>query len=94
MSGSEVKISVRVYPGAARSEVVNFTEGVLRVRVAAPPVQGKANRELISFLSQLLGVGKGSLIIVKGHTSRDKVIAVVRLSHEEVIQRLSPKQST
>jgi len=89
MSASEAKISLRVYPGAARSEVVDFVDGVLRVRVAAPPVKGKANRELLAFLSQVLGVDKGTLTIIKGHTSRSKVIAVDGLSQEEIMKRLS-----
>ena len=91
MSGSEAKISLRVYPGAARSEVVGFTNDVLRVRVAAPPVKGQANKELIAFLSKALGVGKGALTIVKGHTSRSKVIAINGLSQEDIMKRLSPK---
>ena len=91
MSGSEAKISLRVYPSATRSEVVDFTDGVWRVRVAAPPVKGKANRELIAFLSQLLGVGKGALTIIKGHASRSKIIAVAGLSQEEIMKRLLPE---
>ena len=93
MSGSKAKISLRVYPNAAQNEVV-FINGVLQVRVAAPPVKGKANKELITFLSQVLGVSKAALAIIKGHTSRSKVIIIDGLSQEEVIQRLSPKQST
>ncbi len=93
MSESEVRISLRVYPNAARSEVVSFTDGVLRVRVAAPPVKGKANRELIAFLSKTLAVGKGALTIVKGHTSRSKVITIDGLSQEDVIKRLSSGES-
>jgi len=89
-SGNEVKISLRVYPGASRNEVVGFTDGVLRVKVSAPPIRGKANRELITFLSQLLGVGKGSVDIIKGHTTRNKVVAIDGLSREEVMKRLSP----
>ena len=91
MSGSEAKISLRVYPSATRSEVVDFTDGVWRVRVAAPPVKGKANRELIAFLSQLLGVGKGALTIIKGHASRSKIIAVAGLSQEDIVKRLLPE---
>ena len=67
-----------------------MTDGVLQVKVAAPPVKGKANRELVAFLSKALGVGKGSLTIVKGHTSRSKVIAVDGLSQEDVMKHLSP----
>lgn len=91
MSGSEVRISLRVYPNAARSEVVDFTDGVWRVRVAAPPVKGKANMELLAFISRILGVSKNSLDILKGHTSRSKVIAIHGLSREEITQRLSPQ---
>ena len=86
-------LRLRVHPGAGQNELAGFTAGVLQVRVAAPPVKGKANRELIAFLSEVLGVSKSSLTIVKGHTSHNKVIAVAGLSQEEVLQRLSPKQS-
>jgi len=71
--------------------MVGFTDGVLRVKVSAPPIKGKANRELITFLSRLLGVGKGSVSIIKGHTTRNKVVAVDGLSREEVLKRLLPK---
>lgn len=87
---SGAKISLRVHPNAARNEVVGFTDGVLLVKVSAPPVKGKANRELIAFLSQMLGVGKSSLTIITGHTSRSKVIAIDGLSQGEAIRRLLP----
>ena len=94
MTANESKIWLRVYPDAAKSELVGFRDGVLQVRVAAPPVRGKANQELIALLSKALAVGKGSLSIVKGHTSRSKVIAVEGLSQEDIIKRLSPKPSS
>lgn len=87
---SETRISLHVYPNAPRNEVVGFSDGVLAVKVAAPPLKGKANRELVAFLSQLLGVSKSRLAILKGHTSRNKLIAVSGLSQEEVLQRLFP----
>ncbi len=81
---------MRVYPNAARNEVAGFADGVLRVKIAAPPLKGKANKELLAFLSQALGVDKGTLTIIKGHTSRNKVIAISGLSQDEVIGRLLP----
>ncbi len=87
-------LQLRVHPNAARSKVIGFSDVVLQVRVAAPPVKGKANKELIALLSQVLGVSKGTLNISKGHTSRSKVITIDGLSQEEVIQRLSPKPSS
>ena len=86
---SETKIPVRIHPNAARNEVMGITDGILQVRISAPPVKGKANKELIDFLSQLLGVSKSRLSIIKGHTSRNKVIAVDGLSREELLKQLS-----
>jgi uncharacterized protein (TIGR00251 family) len=82
-------LRLRVQPNAGRSEVIGLTDGVLQVRVAAPPVKGKANKELTALLSQALGLSQSSLTIVKGHTSRNKVIAIDGLSQEDVINRLS-----
>lgn len=88
-SKETVRISLRVQPNAARNEVAGFTDDVLQVRVAAPPVKGKANQELIAFLSRLLNLSKSRVTILKGHTARNKVIAIGGLSREEVIRRLS-----
>jgi uncharacterized protein (TIGR00251 family) len=84
-------ISLRVYPGANRSEVVGFRNEVLQVKVSSPPTRGKANRELVDLLSQLLEIGKGNVSIIKGHTVRNKVVAIDDLSREEVIKRFSAK---
>ena len=91
ISGSEARISLRVYPNASRNEMVAFADGVLRVKIAAPPIKGKANKELIAFLSRLLEVGKGSVNIIKGHTTRSKVVVIDGLSREEVMKRLLPQ---
>jgi len=88
-NSGETRISLHVYPNAPRSQIVGFSEGVLGVRVAAPPVKGQANRELVAFLSRVLGVGQGSLAIIRGHTSRNKLISVSGLSREEVLKRLA-----
>ena len=89
-----MKISLRVQPNATRNELVDFTNGVLKVKVAAPPVKGKANAELIVFLSEILGISKSSLSIVTGHTSRNKIIAIAGLSQDEIIKRLTSEPSS
>ena len=80
---------MQVHPNAAKNQVVSFSAGVLEVRVAAPPVKGKANKELIAFLGRLLGVSKINITILKGQTARHKIVAVKGLSQEEVMNRLS-----
>ncbi len=85
------QLYLKVTPNARRSEITGFADDVLHLKIAAPPVQGKANRELIMFLSGLLGVSKSSVTIVKGQTSRNKVIAVDGLTHDDMVSRLSTK---
>ncbi|HCP60772.1 MAG TPA: DUF167 domain-containing protein [Dehalococcoidia bacterium] len=91
MSQSLVSISVRVYPNAAGNEVVGFSDDVFRVKVAAPPVQGKANRELVAFLGEALGISKNRVSITRGHTTRNKLIAIDGLSEADVKERLLPR---
>ena len=82
-------ISVRVSPGAARDEITGLKDGVWQVRVKAPPVGGKANRALLGLLGMALDLAPGGLVIVIGHTSRHKMVAVSGLSEQDVRQRFS-----
>lgn len=88
MSQQPATITLRVQPNARRTEVLKLEDNVLHVKIAAPPVKGQANRELIDFLSRSLGVSKGSITIEKGLTSRTKVIAVAGLDREGIMKRL------
>ncbi|MCX7982369.1 MAG: DUF167 domain-containing protein [Syntrophales bacterium] len=86
---SGVVIQVHVVPRAARTEFLDAQEGPLRIRVAAPPVEGKANREVIAFLSQLLKVAASRISIVGGARSRLKRIEVEGITPGEFVKRLS-----
>lgn len=70
------KITVRVIPNARRNEVI--TEGsVLKVRVSAPAVEGKANEAVVDLLSEFFKVKKRCIRIVKGAKSREKIIEII-----------------
>ena len=84
-------LNVRVQPRASRNHVAGFREGTLRVSVTAPPHDGKANAAVLELLSDSLGIAKSHLQIVRGHTSRDKVVSVEGLHAEQVRQLLHPK---
>ncbi|HKS29142.1 MAG TPA: DUF167 domain-containing protein [Pyrinomonadaceae bacterium] len=68
--------SVRVVPRASRSRVVGAHDGALRVRVAAPPVEGAANEELTRTLAEALGVPRRAVEIKSGHASKLKQVRV------------------
>ena len=69
-------LTIRVQPGARRSEVVGPYGDAVRVRVAGPAVDGKANAELVRFLAAHLGVPARDVEIATGHTSRTKTVRV------------------
>ena len=71
-------------PNARSSEVLGFREGVLRLQVSAPPREGRANRALIELLSGALKVPKSNVRILRGHTSREKLVAIDGLELEAV----------
>lgn len=87
--GRRCQLTVKVQPGAARDEVVGLVGGVLRVRVAALPVRGKANVALVALLARAVGVSQGSIAILRGATGRTKVVEVEGLGREEVVERLA-----
>ncbi|UMG91999.1 DUF167 domain-containing protein [Nocardioides sp. TF02-7] len=69
-------LSVRVQPGASRTEVVGPYGDQLRMRLQAPPVDGKANAALERFVADELGVPRSSVAVVRGRSSRSKVVRV------------------
>lgn len=82
-------LTVRVTPRARRNEFAGILDdGTLRVRIAAPPVEGKANVALVEFLAQVLRVRKSRIEIVAGQKGLDKILAIEDLSSEEVERRI------
>ena len=69
-------IAVHAQPGAKKSAVAGLHGGALKIRVAAPPVEGKANDALTSFVAKELGLPRRAVSIVKGETSREKLLLV------------------
>ena len=84
----QTRITVHVQPNATQNKVAGFRDGVLQVKITAPPIKGKANQELVKFLSSLLGVSKNSLSIEKGMTGKKKTVAVRGLGQDQVLRLL------
>jgi len=84
-------ISVHAQPGAKRSAVAGLHGESLKVRIAAPPVKGKANEALTAFVAKALGVPGRAVSIVKGESSREKLLLVADANVEPA--RLLPRQS-
>lgn len=83
-SGGVITFSVRVVTRASKSAVVGEYAGALRVRVAAPPVEGAANEELARLLAREFGVPARDVEIRSGHASKTKVVAVRGATAEQL----------
>ena len=83
-----VRLSVRLTPRSSRDAIAGFEGETLRVRVTAPPVEGRANRALVRLLAKRLGVPRGAVRVVAGQASRSKIVAVDGLDAAELRRRL------
>lgn len=84
-----VRIQVRVQPGSSRSQVVGWDGEVLRVRVQAPPVEGRANEALVELLAGALRLPKRDIVIERGAGGRQKLVAIIGLNAAQVRDRLA-----
>jgi uncharacterized protein (TIGR00251 family) len=76
-------IRVRVIPNAKHSEVMSRVGSIVRVRIAAPAVEGKANEELLSFLAEFFGVAEREVSILRGEKGKEKTVQIEgRPDHE------------
>lgn len=85
-----VRFEVHAKPRAKKSRIVGVRGDALEVALAAPPVDGAANEELVRVLSDVLGVPKRSVEIVRGETSQKKLVAVAGLAPDAILARLLP----
>ena len=85
-------IEIRLKPNARQNSIDIGDDGVLHVRVNAPPIEGRANAALIELLAETLDVPKSCLSIKRGAASKNKVIAVPGMTKEEALRRISSKR--
>jgi uncharacterized protein len=85
-SDGAVTFEVRVVSRASKTEAAGVHDGALKVRVAAPPVEGAANAELLRFLARALGVPARGIEIVSGHASKSKRVRAAGASAESLLK--------
>lgn len=80
-------LNITVKPNSKTDEIVLMEGGGIKVKIKAPPVEGKANVYLVKFLAKKLGIAKSAVLIVKGHTSSHKRLEIA-MEEKEVRQKL------
>ena len=87
----QTTLTLHIQPGAKKTEVVGMHGDALKIRLAAPPVDGKANAALIAFVADRLGLAKSAVSLKSGQTSRRKVLEV-SAAPADTAQRLLPQE--
>jgi uncharacterized protein len=90
--GGRSSLALHVQPGARRTAVVGVHGARLKIAIATPPVDGRANAALLEFLADRLGVARSSLELVSGANSRDKRVAIAsQLPDSAIVAALLPR---
>jgi uncharacterized protein (TIGR00251 family) len=82
--------SLRVIPRSSRCEVAGVQNDALKLKITAPPVEGKANEECIRFLSDKLGIKRNRITIKAGHKSKNKTISISGITKEDLKSIIYP----
>lgn len=83
-----LRLSVHIQPNASRNQIVSFENDELKVRIAAPPVEGKANAKLVEYLSDVLDVPKSKITIERGLTGKHKVLSISEINSDQLKNRI------
>lgn len=89
-SGGRTTLTLHIQPGAKRTEIAGTHGDALKIRLAAPPVDGKANAALIDFVADRLGLAKAAVSLKSGQTSRRKILEIAA-APDDTAQRLTPE---
>jgi len=84
------EMAIYVQPGAKSTEVSGEHDGALKLRINAPPVDGKANAAVITFLAERCGVSKSKVTLLSGDTNRRKRLRITGMTAEKVLEQLLP----
>lgn len=86
-----VLLPVRAVPRASKNEIQGIHGDALKIRLQAPPVEGKANQALIRFLSEMLEIPRSQMSVASGETGRNKSVLITGVIKEELVRRLNCK---
>ena len=85
-----VILTLKIVPGSSKTTLCGVLDGMLKIKIAAPPEKGKANKAVIAYLAKVLGIKKGDLTLVSGQTSPVKQVQIQGLTAQQIKEALCP----
>ena len=83
----------KIVPGSSQTRICGLLDGMLKIKISAPPEKGKANQRLLEFLAKQLGVKKSAISIISGQTNPVKQVQVLGVSSDSLIEKLNLSES-
>jgi len=87
-NAEEITVEIKVQPRASRNQIVGEQDGLLKIKLTAPPVEGEANQALVDYLASVLDTPRRNIMLIKGETSRNKIIAIKGMSRETFLHKI------
>lgn len=88
ISGNDIIIKVKIVPGSSKNKIIGAYNDALKISIAAPPVEGKANKKCIAYLAKYFDVAKSKIEIISGQTSKNKLIKIYDISPKEFLDKI------
>ena len=83
-----IRLEVKVQPRSSRNQIAGEQNGMLKIKLTAPPVDGEANTALVDFIAQFLKIPRKNVNLIKGETSRNKLVEITGFTSDEFLTRL------
>lgn len=87
-----VILDVKIIPKSSKNEIIGWENDLIKIKIKEIAEKGKANKELINFLSKTFNIAKSNIKIVKGDTSRIKRVEIKKISKAEILKILKPNE--
>lgn len=88
ITGNDIIIKVKIVPGSSKNKIIGAYNDALKIAIAAPPVEGKANKKCITYLAKYFDVAKSKIEIISGKNSKNKLIKIYDISQKEFLGKL------
>ena len=88
ITGNDIKVKVKIVPGSSKNKIIGAYNNALKISIAAPPAEGKANKKCITYLAKYFDVAKSKIEIISGQTGKNKLIKIYDISQEEFLDKI------
>ncbi|MHC2994846.1 MAG: YggU family protein [Candidatus Atribacteria bacterium] len=86
--GNDIIIKTKIIPGSSKNKIIGVYADTLKIAITSPPVEGKANKKCISYLSKLFDLAKSKIEILSGKNSRNKLIKICNINQNDFLNKL------